>query len=166
MTNFNAMASYGVGFIDSGKVGQEGGSVPGVAQDRWGSLLPCSVPLLSSNVLDDLQLDLTILLESILTHPSPYPTNLVIMPGMKAWMAKLDVVIFVDRGNIVDCFMLACWAVLWDTKVPHTKQIEYRAPRRHPTQGDVTMDADGNRDRRKGWTQGKGAEQSNQFRAD
>ena len=36
--NFNAAASYGVGFIDSGKVSQVGNGTPGVAQDRWGNV--------------------------------------------------------------------------------------------------------------------------------
>jgi exosome complex component RRP42 len=103
---------------------------------------PAAYPSLSSNALDDLQSDLTILLESVLPHPSLRPTNLVIVPGKKAWAAKLDAVVFADGGNIVDCLMLACRAALWDTKVPRTKRVEYRAPRRHPTQGDVGMDVD------------------------
>ena len=74
--------------------------------------------MLSSNTLDDAQSDLTILLESVLSHPSLHPTNLVIVPGKKAWAAKLDVVVFVDRDNIVDCLLLACRAAFWDTKAP------------------------------------------------
>lgn len=64
------------------------------------------------------------------------------MPGKKAWAAKLDAVVFADGGNVVDCLMLACRAALWDTKVPRTKGVEYRAPRREGTQGDVGMDVD------------------------
>ncbi|KAN0078313.1 hypothetical protein V8E55_010370 [Tylopilus felleus] len=78
----------------------------------------------SSNALDDLQSDLTILLESVLSHPSLQPDNLVIVPrtGKKAWAVKLDAVVFADGGNIVDCqVMLTCRAALWDTKVPRTK---------------------------------------------
>lgn len=37
-TSFNANSSYGVGYIDSGKVGEEGGGSTGVAQDRWGNV--------------------------------------------------------------------------------------------------------------------------------
>ena len=75
------------------------------------------------NLLDDLQSDLTILLDtsSELFHPSHRPTNLVIMPGKKVWAEKLDVVMFADGGNIVDCLVLACCPALWDTKIPHTK---------------------------------------------
>ncbi|KAH0835685.1 ribosomal protein S5 domain 2-type protein [Lanmaoa asiatica] len=104
------------------------------------SCSPAAYPSLSSNALDDLQSDLTILLESVLSHPSLCPNNLVIVPGKKAWAAKLDAVVFADGGNIVDCLMLACRAALWDTKVPRTRGVEYRAPRRHATQGDVGMD--------------------------
>ena len=35
---FNAAASYGVGFIDSGADGVQGHGVTGVAQDRWGNV--------------------------------------------------------------------------------------------------------------------------------
>jgi len=37
-TKFNATASYGVGFIDSGEVGEIGNGVTGTAQDRWGNV--------------------------------------------------------------------------------------------------------------------------------
>ena len=81
-------------------------------------------------------------MESVLSHPSLRPDNLVIVPGKKAWAAKLDAVVFADGGNIVDCLMLACRAALWDTKVPRTKAVEYKAPRRRVAQVDVGMDVD------------------------
>ena len=107
-----------------------------------GDSSPAAYPSLSSNTLDDHQSDLTILLESVLCHSSLRPSNLVIVPGRKAWAVKVDAVVFADGGNIVDCLMLACRAALWDTKVPRTKGVEYRAPPRHGTQGDVGMDVD------------------------
>ncbi|KAF8130595.1 ribosomal protein S5 domain 2-type protein [Boletus edulis] len=123
--------------------------VAGVGDGEGGGKVACTVscspaayPSLSSNALDDLQSDLTILLESVLSHPSLRPNNLVIVPGKKAWAVKLDAVVFADGGNVVDCLMLACRAALWDTKVPLTKWVEYRAPRRHAAQGDVGMDVD------------------------
>ncbi|KAG8215822.1 ribosomal protein S5 domain 2-type protein [Butyriboletus roseoflavus] len=123
--------------------------VAGAGEEGGGGTVTCTVscspaayPSLSSNTLDDLQSDLTILMESVLSHPSLRPSNLVIVPGKKAWAAKLDAVVFADRGNIVDCLMLASRAALWDTKVPRTKGVEYRAPRRHTTQGDAGMDVD------------------------
>lgn len=118
-------------------------STPLGLANRWSlGSSPAAYPSLSSNALDDLQSDLTILLESVLSHPSLRPNNLVIVPGKKAWAAKLDAVVFADGGNIVDCLMLACRAALWDTKVPRTKGVEYRVPRRHATQGGVEMDVD------------------------
>lgn len=92
--------------------------------------------------MEDLQSDLTILLESVLAHRSLRPNNLIIVPGRKAWAVKVDAIVFADGGNVVDCLMLACRAALWDTKVPRTKGVEYRAPPRHATQGDVGMDVD------------------------
>ncbi|KAN0088675.1 Ribosomal protein S5 domain 2-type fold [Tylopilus felleus] len=123
--------------------------VAGIGEEEEGGKIACTVscspaayPSLSSNALDDLQSDLTILVESVLSHPSLRPDNLVIVPGKKAWAAKLDAVVFADGGNIVDCLMLACRAALWDTKVPRTKAVEYKAPRRRVAQVDVGMDVD------------------------
>ena len=125
---------------------------------------PAAYPSLSSNALDDLQSDLTILLESVLSHPSLRPTNLVIVPGKKAWAAKLDAVVFADGGNVVDCLMLASRAALWDTKVPRTKGVEYRAPRRHHTQGDVGMDVDVDEDsEERGGLETKGVSRATDF---
>lgn len=112
-------------------------STPLGLANRWSlGSSPAAYPSLSSNALDDLQSDLTILLESVLSHSSLRPNNLVIVPGKKAWTAKLDAVVFANGGNVVDCLMLACRAALWDTKVPRTKGVEYRAPHGHATQGD------------------------------
>ncbi|EPQ53149.1 hypothetical protein GLOTRDRAFT_117225 [Gloeophyllum trabeum ATCC 11539] len=38
LPQFNANVSYGVGFIDSGVAGQQGGGATGVSQDRWGNV--------------------------------------------------------------------------------------------------------------------------------
>ncbi|KAF7799150.1 hypothetical protein EIP86_010381 [Pleurotus ostreatoroseus] len=38
LPRFNAASSYGVGFIDSGQDGQQGGGLTGVAQDRYGNV--------------------------------------------------------------------------------------------------------------------------------
>ncbi|KIK87385.1 hypothetical protein PAXRUDRAFT_831849 [Paxillus rubicundulus Ve08.2h10] len=109
--------------------------VDAVGNDEDGGKVVCTVvcspaayPSLSSNALDDLQSDLTTLIGSVLSHPSLRPGNLLIVPGKKAWAARLDAVVFADGGNLVDCLMLACRAALWDTKVPRTRAIEYRAP--------------------------------------
>ena len=43
-------------------------------------------------------------------------------------MLNLDAVILSDAGNVVDALFMAARAALWDTKVPRTRPIEYRAP--------------------------------------
>jgi len=134
--------------------------VAGAGEEDDGGKIACTVscspaayPSLSSNALDDLQNDLTTLLESVIAHPSLRPVNLTIVPGEKAWAVKLDAVVFADGGNVVDCLMLACRAALWDTKVPRTRAVAYRAPRasgnhdagstrRLQPEGDVKMDED------------------------
>ena len=35
--------------------------------------------------------------------------------------------------------MLACWAALWDTKVLHTEDMEYRALHRYPNKGVIRL---------------------------
>lgn len=103
---------------------------------------PAAYPSLSLNALDELQSDLTSLLGSVLSHPSLRPNNLIIVPGSKAWAVKLDAVVLADNGNIIDCLMLACRAALWDTKVPRTKGVEYRASPKHGDQSDGGVDVD------------------------
>ena len=87
---------------------------------------PAAYPSLSSPALDDLQSDLSSLLASVLSHPSLRPKNLVIVPGQKAWVLRLDAIVFSDAGNLVDCLVMACRAALWDTRVPRTKGVAYR----------------------------------------
>ena len=114
---------------------------------------PAAYPLHSSPALDDLQSDLNSLLASVLSHPSLRPKNLVIVPGKKAWVLRLDAIVFSDAGNVVDCLMMACRAALWDTRVPRTKGVEYRVspgkqiggqpdPRRPDRDDDARMDTD------------------------
>ncbi|KAH7888151.1 ribosomal protein S5 domain 2-like protein [Phlebopus sp. FC_14] len=112
--------------------------VDGVGEQEEGGKVVCTVscspaayPSMSSPALDDLQSDLSTLLGSVLSHPSLRPPNLVILPGKKAWVARLDAIVFADGGNVVDCLMFACRAALWDTKVPRTRGVEYRAPERN-----------------------------------
>jgi exosome complex component RRP42 len=77
--------------------------------------------------LDDLAHDLTALLHGTLAHPSLHPSNLAIIPGRKAWLLHLDAVIVSDAGNVLDALFIAARAALWDTKVPRTRAVEYRA---------------------------------------
>ena len=42
-------------------------------------------------------------------------------------MLHLDVVVLVDSGNVYDAVFMAARAALWDTKVPRTRSVEYKA---------------------------------------
>lgn len=109
---------------------------------------PMAYPSLSSPALDDLQTDMTTLLSSVLSHPSLRPSNpghgrgLVVVPGIKAWAVRVDAMVLSDAGNVVDCLFLACRAALWDTRVPRTRGVEYRAPGRNPDMAANVADED------------------------
>ena len=64
----------------------------------------------------------------MLSHPSLHPKNLAILKKKKSWALHLDVLILSDAGNVYDAIFLASRAALWDTKVPRTKSVEYKAP--------------------------------------
>ncbi|KAI0740492.1 ribosomal protein S5 domain 2-like protein [Earliella scabrosa] len=106
---------------------------------------PSAYPHLSSNALDDLQYDLTVILQQTIGHPSLHPKNLTIIPGKKSWLLNLDAVILADSGNIVDALFMAARAALWDTKVPRTRAVEYRAPdalKMSKTDASMAMEVD------------------------
>ncbi|TFY76091.1 hypothetical protein EWM64_g7920 [Hericium alpestre] len=100
---------------------------PLMARARRKASSPSAYPHLSTAALDDLQYDYTVLLQGILAHPSLRPTNLGILPRRKAWLLALDLVVLSDSGNIYDALFMAARAALWDTKVPRTRSVEYRA---------------------------------------
>jgi exosome complex component RRP42 len=56
-----------------------------------------------------------------------HPNNLGILPGKKSWLLNLDIVVLPDAGNIYDALFMAARAALWDTKVPRTRSVEYKA---------------------------------------
>ncbi|TFK35812.1 ribosomal protein S5 domain 2-type protein [Crucibulum laeve] len=87
---------------------------------------PAAYPQLSSNALDDLQYDMTVILHQTLSHPSLHPNNLGILPKKKSWLLNLDIVVLADAGNIYDAIFMAARAALWDTKVPKTRSVEYK----------------------------------------
>jgi len=62
-----------------------------------------------------------------LSHPSLHPPNLGILRGKKAWLLNLDILVLADSGNIYDALFMAARAALWDTKVPRTRSVEYKA---------------------------------------
>ncbi|KAI0665577.1 ribosomal protein S5 domain 2-like protein [Trametes maxima] len=108
------------------------------------SCSPSAYPHLSSNALDELQHDLTVILQQTIGHPSLHPQNLTIIPRKKSWLLNLDVVILSDAGNTVDALFMASRAALWDTKVPRTRAVEYHAPETSRSANDSTgaMDVD------------------------
>ncbi|TFY58603.1 hypothetical protein EVJ58_g6319 [Rhodofomes roseus] len=99
---------------------------------------PSAYPHLSTNALDELQYDLTILLHQTLSHPTLHPNNLGILPHKKSWLLSLDLVILADAGNVVDALFMAARAALWDTKVPRTRPLQYQSRKA----GDALKNAD------------------------
>ncbi|KZT66902.1 ribosomal protein S5 domain 2-like protein [Daedalea quercina L-15889] len=90
---------------------------------------PSAYPHMSSIALDELQYDLTTILNQTLSHPSLHPKNLSILPGKKSWLLSLDLVVLADAGNVFDALFMAARAALWDTKVPRTRAIQYQTRR-------------------------------------
>jgi exosome complex component RRP42 len=104
---------------------------------------PAAYPHLTSNQQDDIQSDLTSILQSVFSTSeaqSSSSTNgkdasfsellvkdLTILPGRKAWLLNLDAVVLSDAGNIHDVVFMACRAALWDTRIPRTRAVEYRS---------------------------------------
>ncbi|KAF8919465.1 hypothetical protein CPB85DRAFT_1276748 [Mucidula mucida] len=101
---------------------------------------PTAYPNLSTGALDDLQHDLTTVLHQTLSHPSLHPSNLAILPGKKSWLLNLDVVILADAGNIYDAIFMAARAALWDTKVPRTRSVQYKAHKSGKASADMDVD--------------------------
>jgi len=88
---------------------------------------PSAYPHLNSSTLDDLQHDISSILSETLSHPSLHPYNLTILHNKKSWLLNLDLIILADAGNTYDAIFMAARAALWDTKVPRTRSVEYKA---------------------------------------
>ena len=102
---------------------------------------PAAYSYLSATALDDLQHDYSAILNDVLSHASLRPPNLGIIPGRKAWLLTLDLMVLSDAGNIYDALFMAARAALWDTRVPRTRTVEYR-PDKKDKGGDAMMDVD------------------------
>jgi hypothetical protein len=92
---------------------------------------------------------MTTILHQTLSHPSLHPSNLGILPRKKSWLLNLDIVVLSDSGSIYDVLFMAARAALWDTKVPRTRSVEYKARKGTTTggaktggSGDMDVDAD------------------------
>lgn len=70
---------------------------------------------------------MTTIVHQTLSHPTLLPKNLGILPRKKAWLLNLDIIVLADSGNVYDAIFMAARAALWDTKVPRTRSIEYKA---------------------------------------
>lgn len=88
---------------------------------------PAAYPQLGTAALEDLQYDMTTIVHQTLSHPSLHPKNLRILPGKKSWLLNLDLIVLADSGNIYDTLFMAAGAALWDTKIPRTRAVEYKA---------------------------------------
>jgi len=85
---------------------------------------------------------MTAILHATLSHPTVRPKNLCILPGKKSWLLNLDVIVFSDAGNIFDAIFMAARAALWDTKVPRTRSVQYRAKKSDRKEATQAMDVD------------------------
>ncbi|KIY43198.1 hypothetical protein FISHEDRAFT_53943 [Fistulina hepatica ATCC 64428] len=108
------------------------------------SCSPAAYPHLSISQLEDLQHDLTTVLDQTFSHPCLRPPNLMILPQRKAWLLSLDFIVAADAGNVYDALFMAARAALWDTKVPVTRAVEYRIKSSTnaslPPTGDIDVD--------------------------
>ncbi|KAF9260380.1 ribosomal protein S5 domain 2-like protein [Marasmius fiardii PR-910] len=117
---------------------EEGAGVDGGRIMCSVSCSPSAYPNVSSGALDDLQHDYADVVHQTLSHPSLHPANLGIIPRKKSWLLNLDIVILADAGNVYDALFMVARAALWDTKVPRTRAIEYKAKKIGPSAKDTT----------------------------
>jgi len=103
---------------------------------------PAAYPHLSAGALDDLQHDMSTILHQTLSHHSLHPKNLGIVAYKKSWLLNLDIIVLSDSGNVYDAIFMAARAALWDTKVPRTRSVEYKAR----TSGNVAKEGGENGD--------------------
>ena len=91
------------------------------------------------------------ILHQTFSHPSLHPSNLGILPNKKSWLLNLDIIVLSDSGNIYDALFMAARAALWDTKVPRTRSVAYKARgsgsdaaagKRAGGSGDMDLDED------------------------
>ncbi|KAN0131625.1 Ribosomal protein S5 domain 2-type fold [Lactarius tabidus] len=133
-TEILAAAKLEVEDIGPASNGVEGGRIACVV-----SCSPAAYSYLPAAALDDLQHDYTTVLHGALSHASLRPPNLSIIPGRKAWLLTLDLMVLSDAGNVYDALFMAARAALWDTHVPKTRAVEYR---RDKGKGGNDMDVD------------------------
>ncbi|KAI0277953.1 ribosomal protein S5 domain 2-like protein [Russula aff. rugulosa BPL654] len=127
-------AASAVGSSNGNGSGSEGGRIVCTV-----SCSPAAYSYLSATALDDLQHDYSTILNDVLSHASLRPPNLGIIPGRKAWLLTLDLMVLSDAGNIYDALFMAARAALWDTRVPRTRAVEYRPDKKDNKGGNEMM---------------------------
>ncbi|KAI0258882.1 ribosomal protein S5 domain 2-like protein [Gloeopeniophorella convolvens] len=136
-TEVLAAAKLEVEDIGAGKDGVDGGRIACTV-----SCSPAAYPHLANAALDDLQHDYTAIVHDVLAHASLRPPGLGIVPGRKAWLLTLDLMVLSDAGGVYDALFVAARAALWDTRVPKTRAVEYRPGRGSRGEGDMDVDAE------------------------
>ncbi|KAH9171319.1 ribosomal protein S5 domain 2-type protein [Lactarius sanguifluus] len=136
-TEILAAAKLEVEDIGPASSGVEGGRIACVV-----SCSPAAYSYLPAAALDDLQHDYSTVLHGVFSHASLRPPNLGIIPGRKAWLLTLDLMVLSDAGNVYDALFMAARAALWDTRVPKTRAVEYRRGIGGKAKGDSDMDVD------------------------
>ncbi|KAF9649104.1 hypothetical protein BDM02DRAFT_3114194 [Thelephora ganbajun] len=104
---------------------------------------PAAYPRLSSTASDDLSYVVTIILNQCLSYPSHHPSNFSIVPRRKSWLLNLDAVALLDSRNIYDALFLTTRSMLWDTRVPMTRSIQYQPESNVIGNQDVEISVDG-----------------------
>ncbi|KAH9981621.1 ribosomal protein S5 domain 2-like protein [Russula compacta] len=122
-------------------VGSSSGGVEGGRIVCTVSCSPAAYSYLSAAALDDLQHDHSAMLNDVLSHASLRPPNLGIIPGRKAWLLTLDLMVLSDAGNVYDALFMAARAALWDTRVPRTRAVEYRSDNKNQG-GEMDVDSE------------------------
>jgi exosome complex component RRP42 len=106
---------------------------------------PAAYSHLSAAALDDLQHDYSTILNDVLSDASLRPPNLGIVPGRKAWLLALDLMVLSDAGNVYDALFMAARAALCETRVPRTRAVEYCPDQKGGgvrNEGDMDVDSE------------------------
>ena len=89
--------------------------------------------------MEDLSTDLSLFLSTTLSPSASSSSSsdpilgldlsqLIIIPGKKAWTLYVDAIVLAFEGNIHDALFIAVRSAIWDTRIPRTKSIAYTAP--------------------------------------
>lgn len=88
---------------------------------------PSSCPALSPSALEEKSDEMTSILSDVYSRDETLPSNLVIIPGKKAWSLAVDAMVLSEDGNLLDVLFMAVHAALYNCRVPATRSIQYKA---------------------------------------